>query len=100
MNSNPEAVNPVKLFFQARHAFRIPQRLLLGGMTRRGVPSGDIVTTVLLALFLGAPAIVQMPSVVAGLVPLVSTGCIYLETITNRGLRGALNFCLCVFHRW
>jgi hypothetical protein len=78
MNSLKEAFNPVALFFQARHAFRIPQRLLLGQMTRRGVSSCDIVTFVLFALFLGAPSIIQMPTLVCGLIPMVSTCCIYL----------------------
>jgi len=78
MKSQEEAFNPVKLFYQARHAFRIPQRLTLSGMTRRGVASCEIVTFVLCALFLGASSIAQMPSLVAGMVTMVSTSCIYL----------------------
>jgi hypothetical protein len=78
MRSQKEALNPVKLFFQARHAFRIPQRLTLSGMTRRGVASPQIVTFVLLALFLGASSIAQMPGLVGGIVTMVSTSCIYL----------------------
>lgn len=78
MKSQKEAFNPVKLFFQARHAFRIPQRLTLSGMTRHGVASCEIVTFVLCGLFLGASSIAQMPSVVAGMVTMVSTSCIYL----------------------
>jgi hypothetical protein len=84
MPSKPEAFNPVKLFFQARHAFRIPQRLFLGQMSRRGVKSCDIVTFVLLALLFGAPSIAQMPYFVAGLLPIVSTACIYLWLSDSR----------------
>ena len=43
MKSQKEALDPVRLFFQARHALRIPQRLTLSGMTRRGVSSPEIV---------------------------------------------------------
>jgi hypothetical protein len=78
MKSQSEAFNPIKLFFQARHAFRIPQRLTLSGMTRRGVTSPEIVTFALYALFMGASSIAQMPSLVAGMVTMVSTSCIYL----------------------
>jgi hypothetical protein len=78
MKSQKEAFNPVKLFYQARHAFRIPQRLTLGGMTRRGVASPQIVTFVLCALFMGTSSIAQMPGLVAGMVTMVSTSCIYL----------------------
>jgi hypothetical protein len=78
IESQKEAFNPVKLFFQARHAFRIPQRLLLSRMTRRGVTSPEIVTFVLFALFLGASSIAQMPGLVAGIVTMVSTSCVYL----------------------
>ena len=48
MKSQKEAIDPVNLFFQARHAFRIPQRLTLSGMTRDGVTSPEIVTFILL----------------------------------------------------
>lgn len=78
MKSQKEAFNPVKLFFQARHAFRIPQRLALSGMTRRGVPSPEIVTFVLCGIFMGASSIAQMPGLVSGMVTMVSTSCIYL----------------------
>jgi len=78
MKSQKEVFNPVKLFFQARHAFRIPQRLILSGMTRRGVTSPEIVTFALCALFMGSPSIAQMPSLVGGIVTMVSTSCIYL----------------------
>ena len=78
MKSQKEPFNPVKLFLQARHAFRIPQRLTLSGMTRRGVTSCEIVTFVLCSLFLGASSIAQMPHLVAGMVTMVSTSCIYL----------------------
>jgi len=78
MKSQREAFNPVKLFFQARHAFRIPQRLTLSGMTRRGVTSPEIVTFVLCSLFMGASSIAQMPHLAAGMVTMVSTSCIYL----------------------
>jgi hypothetical protein len=78
MKSQKEAFNPVKLFFQAHHAFRIPQRLTLSGMTRRGVTSPEIVTFVLFALFMGASSISQMPDLVGGMVTMVSTSCIYL----------------------
>lgn len=78
MKSQKEAINPVKLFYQAHHAFRIPQRLTLSGMTRRGVTSPEIVTFVLCALFMGASSIAQMPHLVAGMVTMVSTSCIYL----------------------
>ena len=78
MKSQKEALDPVKLFFQARHALRIPQRLTLSGMTRRGVSSPEIVTFVLCALFMGASSIAQMPGLVGGIVTMVSTSCIYL----------------------
>jgi hypothetical protein len=78
MESQKEALNPVKLFFQARHAFRIPQRLTLSGMTRRGVTSPETVTFILCALFMGASSIAQMPSLVSGIVTMVSTSCVYL----------------------
>lgn len=78
MKSQKEAINPVKLFFQAHHAFRIPQRLTLSGMTRSGVTSPEIVTFILCALFMGASSIAQMPSLVAGLVTIVPTSCVYL----------------------
>lgn len=78
MKSQKEVINPVKLFFQAHHAFCIPQRLTLGGMTRRGVTSPEIVTFILCALFMGASSVAQMPSLVAGLVTLVPTSCVYL----------------------
>jgi hypothetical protein len=78
MKSQKEAFDPVKLFSQARHAFRIPQRLTLSGMTRRGVTSPEIVTFVLCALFMGASSISQMPGLVGGMVTMVSTSCIYL----------------------
>jgi hypothetical protein len=78
IESQKEALNPVKLFFQARHAFRIPQRLFLSQMTRRGVTSCEIVTFVLFALFMGAPSVAQMPHMVAGMITMVSTSCIYL----------------------
>jgi hypothetical protein len=78
MRSQKEALNPVKLFSQAHHAFRIPQRLTLSGMTRRGVTSPEIVTFVLCALFMGASSIAQMSSLVGGMVTMVSTSCIYL----------------------
>ena len=76
MKSQKEDLNPVKLFFQARHALRIPQRL--SGMTRRGVPSPEIVTFVLCGLFMGASSIAQMPGLVGGMVTMVSTSCVYL----------------------
>lgn len=78
MKSQKEDFDPVKLFFQARHALRIPQRLTLSGMTRRGVSSPEIVTFVLCALFMGASSIAQMPGLVGGMVTMVSTSCIYL----------------------
>lgn len=78
MESPKEAFSPIKLFFQARHAFRIPQRLTLSGMNRRGVTSPEIVTFILCALFMGASSITQMPSLVAGLVTVVPTSCVYL----------------------
>ena len=78
IESQKETLNPVKLFFQAHHAFRIPQRLALSGMTRRGVTSPEIVTFILCALFMGASSIAQMPSMVAGLATIVPTSCIYL----------------------
>lgn len=78
MKSQKEAINPVKLFSQARHAFRIPQRLTLSGMTRRGVASPEIVTFILCGLFMGASSIAQMPGLVGGMVTMVSTSCIYL----------------------
>jgi hypothetical protein len=78
MKSQKEALDPVKLFFQARHALRIPQRLALSGMTRRGVSSPEIVTFVICALFMGASSIAQMPGLVGGMVAMVSTSCIYL----------------------
>jgi hypothetical protein len=78
MKSQSEAFNPVKLFSQARHAFRIPQRLTLSGMTRRGVASPEIVTFALYALFMGASSIAQMPGLIGGMVTMVSTSCIYL----------------------
>jgi hypothetical protein len=78
MKSQKEALNPIKMFSQARHAFRIPQRLTLSGMTRRGVASPEIVTFILCALFMGASSISQMPSLVGGMVTMVSTSCIYL----------------------
>jgi len=78
IESQKESTNPVKLFFHARHAFRIPQRLTLSGMTRRGVTSPEIVTFILCALFMGASSIAQMPSLVAGLVTVVPTSCVYL----------------------
>ena len=76
MKSQEEAFNPVKLFFQARHAFRIPQRL--SGMSRRGVSSPEIVTFILCGLFMGASSIAQMPGLVGGMVTMVSTSCVYL----------------------
>ena len=78
MKSQKEAFNPVKLFFQACHAFLIPQRLTLSGMTRRRVASPEIVSYVLCALFMGASSIAQMPGLVAGIVTMVSTSCVYL----------------------
>jgi len=78
MKSQKEAINPVKLFFQAHHAFRIPQRLTLSNMTRSGVTSPEIVTFILCALFMGASSIAQMPSLVAGLVTVVPTSSVYL----------------------
>ncbi len=78
MKSQKEAFDPIKLFFQARHAFRIPQRLTLSGMTRRGVTSPEIVTFILCALFMGASSIAQMPGLVGGMVTMISTSCIYL----------------------
>ncbi len=76
MKSQKKAFDPVKLFFQARHAFRIPQRL--SGMTRRGASSPEIVTFVLCGLFMGASSIAQMPGLVGGMVTMVSTSCVYL----------------------
>jgi len=78
MESQKEAINPIKLFSQALHAFRIPQRLTLSGMTRRGVTSPEIMTFILCALFMGASSIAQMPSLVAGLMTVVPTSCVYL----------------------
>ncbi len=78
MESQKEAINPIKLFFQARHAFRIPQRLTLSGMTRRGVTSPEIMTFILCALFMGASSIAQMPALVSGIVTTFSTSCVYL----------------------
>jgi hypothetical protein len=78
MKSQKEAFNPIKLFYQARHAFRIPQRLTLSGMTRRGVTSPEIVAFVLCGLFMRASSIAQMPGLVGGIVTMVSTSCIYL----------------------
>jgi hypothetical protein len=47
-------------------------------MTRCGVASPEIVTFVLCALFMGASSIAQMPGLVAGMVTMVSTSCVYL----------------------
>lgn len=78
MESQKETVNPIKLFFQAHHAFRIPQRLTLSGMNRRGVSSSEIVTFILCALFMGASSVAQMPTLVAGTVTMVPLSCLYL----------------------
>lgn len=78
MKSPKKAFNPVNLFFQAHHVFRIPQRLTLSKMTRRGVTSPEIVTFILCALFMGASSIAQMPSLVVGIATMVPISCIYL----------------------
>ena len=87
MKSQKEALNPVKLFSQARHAFRIPQRLTLSGMTRRGVASPEIVTFILCALFMGASSISQMPGLVG-----LFLRCLFRTTVSRIRLDASVDF--------
>lgn len=75
-------INPskkkVKEFFHCVWSFRLKQKLIFLGFTRRGVETFQIVQFLIIGFWFNASSILAMPQLVQGIIPIIPLACVYL----------------------